>query len=439
MEQKFTFQERMKLWQIKNKKTALRDTVIALAVLSIPLFGYSWFIPAAAPEEDTRDEDVEYRISMVGDMMMGRHVRDAAEQSNENIDRVFNYVKPFFDESDYVTGNFESPILVTDDPAVEEQMDDAELHNKDIHLYAEPDSIEALINVGFDSVSVANNHALDFGDLSLDNTLDAVGNTELEVLGIGDAINISEEETVEVQHGEFAGEDRNEIDASAVRTFETENGLTVGILGFTDVFVQGFSASDYVGGVFTSEYVGLNLLRERLESAKAPAEPGGEGGLGVDIMMVHVHWGDEYQVGYNETQENLGQFMTNYGADIIIGHHSHVLEPVTVMEGREGHRSIIMNGLGNFVFDQGWSRTKESTIAQLDFLQDGSKELSFVPMRLTESMPHETAGPLKPYHDFRIFRTLRKELNSEWWDVEDGRLKIDLDAAGVLEGVEETS
>ncbi|SDO25256.1 CapA family protein [Alkalicoccus daliensis] len=436
MEQKFTFQERMKLWQIRHKKTALRDSIIAFAVLSIPLFGYSWFIPAEAPEESTREEEVEYRMSMVGDMMMGRHVRDAAEQSNENIDRVFNYVKPFFDDSDYVTGNFESPILDTNDPAVEEEMDDAELHNKDIHLYAEPDAVDALINVGFDSVSVANNHALDFGDLSLDNTLDVAGNKDIELLGIGDALNISEEETVEIEYGPEQGEERNEIDASRVKTFETDNGLTVGILGFTDVFVQGFSASDYVGGVFTSEYVGLTLLRERLQQAKLPEE---EGGLGVDIMMIHVHWGDEYQVGYNETQENLGRYMTNYGADIIIGHHSHVLEPVTVMEGRDGHRSIIMNSLGNFVFDQGWSRTKESTIAQLDFLADGTKELSFVPMRLSESMPYETAGPLKPYHDFRIFRTLRKELDSDWWNVEDGRLKVDLDAAGVLEGVETTS
>lgn len=435
MEQKFTLQERMKLWQIKHKKTALRDSVIAFAILSIPLFGYSWFIPAEAPEESTRDDDVEYRVSMVGDMMMGRHVRDAAEQSNENIDRVFNYVKPFFEESDHTTGNFENPVLIPDHPDFYEEVEEAELDNKDIHLYAYPDAVDALVNAGFDSISLANNHTMDFGDLSLDDTLDAFGSADIEILGIGDAINIEEDTVVENdEHPER--EPRNEIDATAVRTFETDEGVTIGMLAFTDVFVRGFSASDYVGGVFTSEFVGITLLRERLEEAKLPED---EGGLGVDIMMVHVHWGDEYQVGFNETQENLGQFMTNYGADVIIGHHSHVLEPVTVMEGRGDHRSIIMNGLGNFVFDQGWSRTKESTIAQLDFLEDGSKQLSFVPMRLSESMPYETAGPLKPYHDFRIFRTLRKELDPEWWEVEDDRLKIDLDAAGVLEGVDVTS
>ncbi|PRO65975.1 CapA family protein [Alkalicoccus urumqiensis] len=418
MEKNLSFQERMKLFQLRHKRHALRDSVIVLAVLLVPLFGYSWFVFGEEPEE-TRPDNVEYRISMVGDMMMGRHVRDAVDQSGEPVDRVFRYINPFFEQSDYVTGNFESPILDDQDPEVEEEMDDAELENKDIHLYARPDAVGALENAGFDSVSVANNHALDFGDLSLQGTLDAFRDSDVEILGIGDALNLDEEE---VENGA--------IDATRVSTFEAEDGTRFGILGFTDVFVQGFSASDYVGGVFTREYIGLTLLRERLQEAKLPEE---EGGDGVDIMMVHVHWGDEYQVGYNEEQEELAQYMANYGADVIIGHHSHVLEPVTITEGVDGNRAIVMNSLGNFVFDQGWTRTKESVIAQLDFLDDGGRELSFVPMRINETMPRETAGPMKSYYDFRIYRTLRKELDSDLWRVEDGRLKIDLDAAGVFD------
>ncbi|NJP38483.1 CapA family protein [Bacillus luteus] len=418
MERKFTFQERMKLLQIKHKKTALRDSLIAMAVISVPLFGYSWFIPAEEAE-DTRPDNVDYRISMVGDMMMGRHVLEAANQANEPIDRVFDYVTPFFHESDYTTGNFENPVMDPDDPEIAPQIEDAELHNKDIHFFAEPDSVDALIDAGFDSVNLANNHMLDYGDLSLNQTLDHMRDADIELVGIGDALNIDEEDT-------------GDLDASRIETFENEDGVRFGIIGFTDVFVQGFSASDYVGGVFTSEYVGLTILREQLQEAKLPEE---DGGLGIDVMMVHVHWGDEYQVGYNETQEALAQFMNNYGADIIIGHHSHVLEPLTVVENNDGHRTFVMNSLGNFVFDQGWSRTKESVIAQLDFLDDGSTEMSFVPIRIGDTKPYETAGPLKSYHDFRIYRTLRKELNSDWWTVEDGRLKVDLDAAGVLEGV----
>ncbi|QKS70101.1 CapA family protein [Paenalkalicoccus suaedae] len=423
MNDKLDFKDRLKLMQVNHKKKALPHSLIALAILAVPFLGHNIFANSTVPT-DTRPDDVTYRMSMVGDMMLGRHVADAARQANEPIDRVFNYVTPFFEESDYVTGNFETPIIDDSIPEIEAEIEDAELHNKDIHLYATPDAGDALINAGFDSVTLANNHMLDYGDLSLQQSLDYFRDADIDIIGMGDAMNLSEEEIAE-----------GAIDAAGVKTFELDDDTRVGILGFTDVFVQGFSAQDFVGGVFTREYAGLGELRNRLIEAKLPEE---EGGLGVDIMVVHIHWGDEYQIGSNAEQEERAQYLANYGVDIVIGHHSHVLEPVTILEGFEGNRMLSMNSLGNFVFDQGWTRTKESVIAQLDFLDNGSKELSFVPMFLNQSQPQETAGIMKPYRDFRIFRTLRKELPRELWEVRDGRLVIDLDAAGILEGVDVT-
>jgi len=221
-----------------------------------------------------------------------------------------------------------------------------------------------------------------------------------------------------------------------VSYFDIDENTRAGIIGYTEIKVQGFDAREHVGGVLTYEEIGE--VRARIENAKLPEE---EGGGGADIMIVHAHWGDEYQVGFNDDQEEKAQYLTNYGADIIIGHHSHVLEPITIVPSDldDSHNSIVMNSLGNFVFDQGWSRTKESTLAQLDFLTDGSKQLSFIPMQIADTRPRETSGLLKPYQDFRIFRTLRKELNKSEWTVEDGRLIINLDEVGVLEGVDITS
>lgn len=423
MSKKLSFKEKNKLWTIRHRENALFHSIIALVILLIPFFGYHWFFTPAIPE-NTREENVVYRVSMVGDMMLGRHVHDAAVKNRESIDRVFDYVSPFFHESDYVTGNFESPILNVQDENVALAMDDAKLYNKDIHLYAEPLAINALENAGFDSVNLANNHALDFGDLSLNETLKYFQDSSVQTLGIGNAININEEEA-----------DAGAVDAASVSYFDIDENTRVGIIGFTEIMVQGFSAKDYVGGVLTHEEI--QAFRESIENAKLPAQ---EGGGGADIIIIHAHWGDEYQIGYNKDQEELAQYMTNYGADIIIGHHSHVLEPVTVVTSDldEEHKSIVMNSMGNFVFDQGWSRTKESAIAQLNFLDDGSKQLSFIPIRIEESQPRETFGLIKPYRDFRIFRTLRKELESNEWSVENGRLIIDLGEAGVLEGVELT-
>ena len=142
------------------------------------------------------------------------------------------------------------------------------------------------------------------------------------------------------------------------------------------------------------------------------------------------------------SRKHLSYLMTDMGADVIIGHHPHVIEPVTrvQVEGDpnnpqdNGNTAIVMNSLGNFVFDQGWTRTRDSTMAQMDFLTDGGAELSFVPMQISDTRPRETNGLLKPLRDFRIFRTLRKELDNEYWHMEDDRLVIDLKKAGVIEG-----
>ncbi|ARI78608.1 CapA family protein [Halobacillus mangrovi] len=410
---------RMKVWTKKHQKKALKHSLILLVILAIPFFGHQWLDKPDIPE-NTRPDDVDYRISMVGDMMLGRHVREAALRSGESPGRVFEYVKPFLEQSDYVTGNFENPVLDTKDPEVKKVMEDFELQNKAIHLYAEKGTEKAIEEAGFDSVNLANNHAMDYGSLSLEETLKHMEKVDVDLLGIGRALNPSED---------LFEDGEKSTDAGKIHYFDAD-GKRIAILGFTDVYVQGYSASEYVGGVLTNS--GLGVLQSRIREAKENA----------DVVMVHSHWGAEYQASANQDQETLAYLMTDMGADVIIGHHPHVLEPVTRVhiEGDPNDpqdsdkTSIVMNSLGNFVFDQGWSRTKDSTMAQLDFLSDGGIELSFVPMQISDTRPRETNGILEPLRNFRIFRTLRKDLDSEYWRMENDRLVIDLKKAGVIEG-----
>ncbi|MCP3027260.1 CapA family protein [Halobacillus sp. A5] len=403
----------MQAWVKKHREKTVSHSIILAIILSIPFFAHKQIDNVPVPE-DTRPDNVDYRVSMVGDMMLGRHVQDAALREGEPVDRVFSYVTPYLQESDHATGNFENPVIDTSDEEVESQMEDYELHNKDIHLYAEAGAEEALVDAGFDSVTLANNHTMDYGDLSLTETLNHMESLDMDLLGIGDVLDSGEAQV------ETDSEEEEVKDAGEISYFDISDDYSAAILGFTDVFVQGYSAGDYVGGVLTGD--GLDVLQNRIREASEEA----------DVVIVHAHWGDEYQVGSNEEQENLAWLLTDIGADIIIGHHSHVLEPVTVVE-TQNNTSLVMNSLGNFVFDQGWSRTKESTLAQLDFLEDGSTDLSFIPMQITDTKPRETKGILKPYRDYRIFRTLRKELDPDLWKVEDSRLVIDLQEAGVLD------
>jgi poly-gamma-glutamate synthesis protein (capsule biosynthesis protein) len=410
---------KMKVWTKKHQKKAFKHSLILLVILSIPFFGHQWLDQPSIPE-DTRPDDVDFRISMVGDIMLGRHVREAALRSGESPGRVFEYAAPFLDQSDYVTGNFENPIIDTENPEVKSVMEDFEMQNKAIHLYAQKGAEQAIEEAGFDSVNFANNHTMDYGSLSLEETLKHMEKVDVDLLGIGKALNPSEE---------LFSDEETLTDAGEIHYFDAD-GRRIAILGFTDVFVQGYSASEYVGGVLTNS--GLDVLQSRIQEAKEQA----------DVVMVHSHWGAEYQARANTDQETLAYLMTDMGADVIIGHHPHVLEPVTRVhiEGDPNDpqdpdkTAIVMNSLGNFVFDQGWSRTKDSTMAQLDFLNDGGIELSFVPMQISDTRPRETNGILEPLRNFRIFRTLRKDLDPQFWRMENDRLIIDLKEAGVIEG-----
>ncbi|WP_026691520.1 CapA family protein [Alteribacter aurantiacus] len=439
--------DRMRAWTQRHEKKALPHSLIALAIVILIIFTEPFWGNTPVPE-NTRPDNVQHRISMVGDIMMGRHVQDAAEQSGEGFDRAFRYVSPYFHESDYVTGNLESPIMADDEEEIASIMEDFEF-DKEIHLYAPTSAVDALVNAGFDSLSLANNHTMDYRELSFEETLRHMKGKGIELVGIGhqlgssDILGTDEIEDYEIENGQENINqpsmdeliENEELDAARVSYHELEDGTTIGLIGITDVFYQQFAAGHSPGVFITSNVTGTGqagwaLLGTRLMEARNNA----------DIVMVHVHWGEEYQVGYNRDQQRLAQYMADNGADVIIGHHSHALEEVSVLEGSyqmDGRtvesNTLVMYGLGNFVFDQGWSRTKESVLAQLDILNDGSSELSFIPMNVLDGSPRETQGLFKSYRDFRIFRTLRKDLDKNLWRVEDGRLIVDLDAAGIFE------
>ena len=76
-----------------------------------------------------------------------------------------------------------------------------------------------------------------------------------------------------------------------------------------------------------------------------------------DLVLVHVHWGQEYDNEPNDRQKDLAKAIADAGADVIIGAHPHVLEPIEVYNG-----TVIFYSLGNFVFDQGWSRTRTARL-----------------------------------------------------------------------------
>lgn len=364
----------------RGARTAGRDTLVALAVtalLTAGLHGTGTFDRAGAAAS-TFDDDAAFTGVMVGDVMFARHVERAAERHGH--DWLLQHVEPLLD-ADYVTANLEQ--VVTDDP---DELPDAD---KLIHLAGDRRGVEALADAGFTTLALANNHTMDHGIPGLRDTIAALDEVGLAHAGAGESL------------GEAM-----EID------YQDHDGLTVATLSFSDAYVVGFVARAFQGGVLSAE-------PDRASRLIAEAD------ANADLVVAHFHWGTEYGFAPTGDQRDLAEMAAASGADIVIGHHPHVLQSVERIDD-----TLVLYSLGNFVFDQGWSRTRESTLARYELSADGTARLEFVPIEVREGAPRVVGGPLAPYRRERIFDRLQGD--GLTWSREDGSLVTEIDHSHVL-------
>lgn len=377
MSKKLTYQEKLLQMAKRHKKSTGKHVFIGLGILLLFIFGFELFFTPNSGEAEKKPEAV-FTASFVGDMMFGRHVQDV--ERIYGVDHLFKYVKPYFEESDYVTGNFENPVLTRDEKSYEKI-------DKQIHLYTGIESIQALKKLNFTNINLANNHIMDYGEEGLLNTTSELKRLGLDFVGAGKNL----EEATNVHYSEF-------------------NGLKVATLGYTDVLVEGFSALGYRGGVARMDPKEiLPIIHDASENA--------------DLVFVNVHWGEEYDKDPHPRQRKLGKAMIDAGADVIIGHHPHVLSEVEKYKN-----GIIFYSLGNFIFDQGWTRTKDSALVQYHLLNDGTGRFEIIPLRIRGAQPYVTKNK---YYQKKIMLQLTRNQSTDHFKKESGKIIIDLDHSEV--------
>ena len=202
--------------------------------------------------------------------------------------------------------------------------------------FCAPDALAYdLKTIGFDLVTTANNHSMDKGFQGLARTLDVLDQAGLQHVG-----------TYRTQ--EAFTQNNGVIVADVVGEFpwlfwDTPTEPT----GLQFLRIRIFSESlntDYTGACAT-------LDQEKLQQELAYAES-----LGTDLIAVMVHWGIEYQTTQNAYQEQVADFLISHGADLILGSHSHVPQPletrtVTLDDGST-RSGLVCYSLGNFVSNQ---------------------------------------------------------------------------------------
>lgn len=278
------------------------------------------------------------RISAVGDIMLGRYV---ATLIKDNFDDPFNEVKEYFEDSDIKFGNLECVLSDTD-------LQNIKGKAKNFCLKGPSDMVNVLKTIGFNILSVANNHIYDYGSDGLADTIHNLSENGIEFIGAGE--NLEEARRLKI------------IDVNEVR---------IGFLGYTDLAYVNFSdknqipaASDVKSGVapLNKEYI-----IEDINNAQGEC----------DLLFVSLHWSDEYTHIPKNSQVELAHELIDAGVDGILGHHAHNLQGVEIYK----NKPIIYN-MGNFIFDQNDNLNKDSAIFNLTFTDGIFTALEIIPCRI---------------------------------------------------------
>lgn len=311
-----------------------------LALALIPLL----FFACAAPPP-ARATEPTVRLAAVGDLMLARSIGDALKRNPQ--DSPFAKVAAALRDADVTVGNLECAIGTGGRPAP-----------KGYTFRAPPAAAGSLADVGFDILSLANNHSLDFGTSALSSTLDLLSGRGIAVTGAG-------------------------MDEAAARrpALLERNGLRLAFLGYVDVPVErgGFNTASWRA---TTERPGVAWADPRLIAADVAAARGE-----ADVVIVLLHSGYEDQATPNAIQKRAARAAIDAGAALVLGAHPHVLQGVERYKG-----GLIAYSLGNFVFDGLAGPRAESAILNVTLGRDGVQGVEWTPVVLKAGRPTLAGG-----------------------------------------------
>lgn len=274
-------------------------------------------------------EDSTVALVAGGDVMLGSWAQQVV------LDSGFAYpfvrLLPQLSQADIVFANLEAPFGDSGEALVE----------KSYTFQVMPALAAALVAGKINLVSLANNHIMDFGISHLKKTVQL-----LDSLGI--------------QH---AGAGVNRIEACREAALEVK-GIRLALVAYSLTFPQEFWATDTSAGTCfpwaPEVFEQVRSLRRRY-----------------DVVMVSCHWGQELMELPKKYQIELAHRLIDAGADIILGHHPHVVQGIEVYQGR-----LIAYSLGNFVFGSYSEKAREGLLLKVVWSKNGMEWAQVMPINV---------------------------------------------------------
>ncbi len=265
----------------------------------------------------TTQPDLTWTLLAGGDVLMDRSEAAGVDP--------FAGIEPSLASADIAVVNVEMVISERGEPA-----------DKKYVFRAPPSAAERIAAAGVDVASLANNHAMDYGPDALVDTVDLLEANGVIALGAG----------------------ATSSDAYGHQVIEVRPGVRVAFVGASMVVPLGVPASQTRPGIASAYQRDRVLANVRVAAEEA------------DVVIAVVHWGIERMTCPEGRQRDLAFELLRNGADAVIGHHPHVLQPVVFDDGR-----LVAYSLGNFVWHYRSGITGDTGVLQIDF--DGTEMLGW--------------------------------------------------------------
>lgn len=294
-------------------------------------------------------------IVLVGDVLLAAEGEPLLRE--RGYDAAFEHVRSRVADADVLVGNLEGPIT-----------DERTPRDRSRTFYYKMPRVagEAIARAGFRALSLANNHALDYGETGMRDTLATVRELGMHPFGAG---------------GDEATARRGVVyDLGSVRI-----GLLAYSASWRRMVTDGWYADGARGGVALLDVPFGRSLADDLARMRRHA----------DVVIVNVHWGRNYR-DVTAAQRRAGRFAIQHGADIVIGHHPHIAQGVELHDGKP-----IVYSLGNFAFTtlgrfDEFGQPGYGLVARLQIEQRRLRWLALTPIAVDNKQVSYQARPVAP-------------------------------------------
>ena len=283
-------------------------------------------------EEEKIPDDITINMTVTGDVLChNTNFWDAYDASTDSYDfsYVFEDIEKYFSSADIVVGTIETSFA------------GKEAGYSNYPTFNSPEELATdLKELGYDVMAMATNHCLDKGYKGLVSTIE-----ELDKAGI-----------------KHIGTYKSEEDSQEI-LIQDVKGIKMAFLNYT-YGTNGIPIP--AGKEYSVNLIDKDKIKADIEKAKK---------LNADVICVNMHWGEEYRQTATQEQEELADFLFQNGVDLILGSHTHVLEPmekrtVTLADGTKKDGFVIYS-LGNFMSGQNANFTRQSVILDIQLTKKG--------------------------------------------------------------------